>query len=119
MSTFISLQKAIDMTTLYRKENEEILQDQYRNKDILVRSETFEKKQIEVLLAKEGCEKLRVYYGMDESLKIHAILVPVNSNNEDMLPAAQKVGDPIPEEGIIDGGVRCPPDCPPPSELNP
>ncbi|MFM1857655.1 MAG: hypothetical protein RLZ05_715 [Bacteroidota bacterium] len=119
MSKFISLQRAIEMTTLYRKQQEEILQEQFRNKDILVRSETFEKTQIEALLAKKGCEKLRVYYGMDVELKIHAILVPVDINGKDILPDLQQSVESAPDEGIVDDGTRCPPLCPPPSELNP
>ncbi len=119
MSEFISLQRAIEMTTLYRKQQEEILQEQFRNRNILVRSETFEKTQIEALLAKKGCEKLRVYYGMDVELKIHAILVPVDINGKDILPDLEQSGDSSPDEGIVDVGMRCPPNCPPPSELNP
>jgi hypothetical protein len=119
MSEFISLKKAIEMTSLFRKEKEELLKEQYRNKNILVNSETFEKDQLEKILAKDGCEKLRIYYGMDEEFKIHAILVPVNANNEDILPEVKINEEPINDEGIIDKGVRCPPNCPPPSELNP
>jgi hypothetical protein len=119
MSEFIPLQKAIEMTSLFRKEKEELLQEQFRNKNIFANSETFEKDQLEKILAKEGCKKLRIYYGMDEELKIHAILVPVNANNEDILPVAMKNEEPTNDEGIIDRGVRCPPNCPPPSELNP
>lgn len=119
MSNFISLQTAIDMTTLYRKEREEILQTQYQNRDILAKSETFEKDQILKLLAKQGCEKLRVYYGMDGELKVHAILVPVNANNEDILPEKGILLDQTVDEDILDNGMRCPPDCSAPSPLNP
>ncbi len=119
MSQFISLTKAIEMTTLFRKNKEEVLQEQFRNKNILVTSETFEKSQVEKILAKEGCVKLRVYFGMDDEFKVHAILVPVNEKNEDILPVLMSSELADKEEDIVDTGMRCPPDCPPPSLLNP
>lgn len=117
MSSFISLQKAIDMTTLYRHEKENILAPAYRGQDILAICETLDRDIFDVLLAKPDCTGIRIYYGMDESLKVNAMVVAVNSKNEDILPE----GDGVKEntgDYIGDETQRCPPDCPPPSDLN-
>lgn len=116
-SHFIPLQKAVEMTTLYRQHNENILAPEYRKQNILPRSETFNRHAIEKLLAETNCAGIRIYYGMDASLKIHAILVAVNDSNEDILPAQsnqpQSAGTVILEEG-----QRCPDICPEKSPLN-
>jgi hypothetical protein len=105
----ISLQDAIDMTTLYRT-------NRPSNFPIC---ETFEKDAIINLLDTEGCAFFRIYYGMKENLQADAILVAVNDEGEDILPAAaslQTTGDPI---IILEDGYRCPEACPPSSPLNP
>jgi hypothetical protein len=117
MSNFIPLQQAIDMTTLYRKEMGEILAEPFKEKNVLAICETFEKADIEKMLSKPGCEKLRVYYGMDENLSVHALLVAVNSNNEDMLTTI-KSDNSTSDEDVLDNALRCPPMCPPASPLN-
>ena len=117
MSQFIPLQQAIDMATLYRKEKENILAEKYKNQDILCISETIDRDIFDIMLAKPDCAKLRIYYGMDESLKVHAIIIPVNAKNEDILPssgAASADGNDVAEDSI-----RCPPYCPTTSPLNP
>lgn len=119
MSQFISLQTAIDMTTLYRSNREDILKTEYQNQKVLAICETFDKGQVQMLLNKEGCEAIRVYYGMDGSLKVHAILVAVNGKGEDILPAASKMLTTDDEGDIIEQAQRCPDDCPPESPLNP
>lgn len=113
---FISLNQAIDMTTLYRADKEVILATDYQNQNILPNSETFNRNAFDTLLAKEGCAGLRIYYGMDENLKLHAIIVAVNAANEDILPALASVI--VNEEDIVEEGQRCPDLCPPPSPLN-
>jgi hypothetical protein len=119
MSQFISLQQAVAMTTLYRQEKENILAVPFKGQNILARSETFDREVFDTLLAKTGCVALRIYYGMDADLKVHAIIVAVNDKNEDMLPTT---GASMTEDGdddIAEQGKRCPDDCPPPSDLNP
>jgi hypothetical protein len=111
MSQLISLEQAIDMTTLYRAEKENILAEEYRGQNILARCETFDKSQFEDLLKQDGCTGVRIYYGMDTNLKVHAIIVGVDDSDTDLLPSG--------EEFIIEDGVRCPEDCPPSSDLNP
>ncbi len=113
----ISLQTAIDMTTLYRDYRETILASNYQDLDILPLSETFNRDAIDQLLAATGCAGIRLYFGMDEDKKVHAVIVAVNSSNEDLLPASSQLTEE--EEAIIlEQGQRCPPACPPASDLN-
>ena len=116
MSQFISLETAEAMTQAYRNNYENILKTEYQNQDVLPLSETFDRSSLEALIDKTECQGLRIYYGMTEDLKVHAILVAVNSNNEDMLPSGEGLtGD---DEVIVDNGNRCPELCPPSSPLN-
>jgi hypothetical protein len=117
---FISLQTGIDMTTLYRQEKENILATAYKNQNILPISETFDRAAIDTLLAETGCAAVRIYYGMSEDLLIHAIIVGVDENNEDILPSEANVlsNSAETDESILEQGVRCPEDCAPPSPLN-
>lgn len=114
---FISLQHAAEMTTRYRQNKEEILAPAYQAQNILPNSETFNRAAIEKLLSGKDCAAIRIYYGMDESLKSHAILVGVNEMNEDILPSFsnQLTGT---NEPIVEEGQRCPDFCPPGSPLN-
>jgi hypothetical protein len=48
-------------------------------------SATFSKEFILAILAQEGCEYLRVYFGADSNNKITAILVGSDENDNDML----------------------------------
>ena len=115
-SHYISLTTAIGMTTLYRSDKEAILATSFQNQGILPLSETFNRGAIDTILAKEGCEGLRIYYGMDENSKVHAIIVPVNEDNEDILPPS--INAEVTGEDIVEEGQRCPDLCPPPSDLN-
>ena len=117
MSQYISLNDAIIMASRYRQERENILAEPFKNQDILPLSETMDREVIQTLIDKSGCAHLRIYYGMDEELKVHAIFVPVDSNNADILPVAINYST----TGGKDAGeyaVRCPPICPPGSPLN-
>jgi hypothetical protein len=112
---FISLEPAIEMTARYREKRETILAAVYKGKNILALSETFSKEAVTTLLAVDDCAAVRIYYGMDETDKVHAILVPVNAANEDILPQVSILED---DPVILEQGQRCPPTCPPPSDLN-
>jgi len=46
MSNFISLERAIEMTALYREQQDAILADEFRGQDILIKSEVFSKEQV-------------------------------------------------------------------------
>jgi|SRR6185437_753765 len=104
----ISLQQAIDMTTLYRA-------NRPANFPIC---ETFEKEAIFKLLAEDGCAYLRIYYGMKENMEVDAVLVAANADQEDMLPPGSALATSGTDDIILDDGYRCPQDCPPPSPLN-
>lgn len=104
----ISLQTAIDMTTLYRA-------NRPSNFPIC---ETFEIDAINNLLATEGCSFLRIYYGTKENLDVDAILVAVNASGEDILPVENNVATATTIPLILEDAFRCPPDCPPHSSLN-
>lgn len=114
----ISLDEAIAMTALYRQQMNTILATQYQEQNILPVCETFDKAALDRLLAETGCAAVRIYYGMSDDLKVHAVIVGVNSNNEDLLPSWANMltseGDPV----ILEEATRCPDDCPPPSPLN-
>jgi hypothetical protein len=116
----ISLKRSIEMTSLYRKNKEKILLPDVLGKNILPISETFNREAIDRLLAQPNCAGLRIYYSMDESLKLHAIIVGVDEANKDILPSSteSKEGD---DDGgeIVEDGVLCPPNClKDPSPLN-
>src|SRR5687767_14994370 len=106
----ISLETAVTMTTLYRTSLQTVLNPGYPN--ILAKCETFDRAALNTLLAQDGCTAVRIYYGMSTDLNVHAILVGVNKDNEDMLP-----GGPVVAE-LFEEAARCPEDCPPPSPLN-
>lgn len=110
----ISLQTAVEMTSLYRAEREAILANSFQNQNILPLSETFNRDAIDALLHKRDCAGLRIYYGMKDDLAVHAILVSVNEANEDILPDDLTDSD----DYIMEEGQRCPDFCPPPSVLN-
>lgn len=121
MSHFISLDKAKKLTGKFRSERDKI------KKDSVPTCETFEAAPFLTVLNKPGCTGLRIYYGMDDEYKIHAIIVGVNDKNEDMLAVAQPVStvtslatDTTNGDGdIIEEGQSCPPLCPPPGPLYP
>ena len=117
MSQFISKAEAVAMTSRYRLHRESILETLYRGQDILPLSETFSNPDVAKLLTISGCTKLRVYYGMDEDYKVHAILVGVNADGEDILPA-DTLTTAEEEDLILERATRCPDICPPESDLN-
>ena len=121
MNHFITLKEAIEMTRLYREQRNALLREGLGDKNILPFSETFDRAAFDALLAQPGCTALRIYYGMDPTLKVHAITVGVNAKNEDLLPGEGNVVASATEEEppIVEAGTRCPEDCPPPSLLNP
>ena len=114
---FISLQQAIDMTTRYRQNKGSVIDPAFSGADILSVCDTFNKAAIEALLAKPGCASIRLYYGMNNGLQVRPILVAVDKNDRDMLPANGSDSAATVED-IVDDTLRCPPWCPPPSSLN-
>lgn len=115
---FISLQKAIDMTTRYRENMNAVIDPVYGSRGVLCICDTFDKAAIETLVNKPECAAIRLYYGMNEDLQLRPILVAVNSNNEDILPTSSTLGNDVVSDDIVDDASKCPPFCPPPSPLN-
>ena len=108
MSHFIKLTAARSMTRKFKEQQDTILGPDFRGKKILPTCESFDRAAIDRLLAQPGCTEIRIYYGMDDNLKIHAILVGVDSTGEHMLPS-----DPDEEnEQIVEMSRRCPDNCP-------
>lgn len=127
MKHFISLDKAKKMTALYRKEKDNVVHHEHTEKKILCLSETFDAESFRLVVNKTECTGVRIYFGMDDELKVHSIIVGVNAKNEDILPdtgasvnllstASDTTDDG--DTGIIEEGQTCPPYCPPPSPLN-
>jgi len=117
MSQFISKTEAAAMTSRYRLYRETILESFYRDQAILPLSETFSNLDVAKLLTQSGVTGLRIYYGMDEDYKVHAILVGVNAEDEDILPA-NNLTETEEEDMILERATRCPDICPPASDLN-
>lgn len=121
MKHFISLEKAKTMTALYRKERGNVVTPEHAQKGTLSLSETFDAEPFRVILSKPDCTGLRIYYGMDDTHKIHAIIVGVNAKNEDILPVENTigvVGAVTVNDTIIEDSYFCPPVCPVTSPLN-
>jgi len=116
-SHLISLSTATDLTDRYRSNRNSILQTAYQNSDLLPQSETFNVQDINLLASQEGCEAIRIYYGMTDNLQVHAILVAVDEDNADILPDTSASLNAA-ENIILEEGQRCPSICPPESPLN-
>jgi hypothetical protein len=116
MSNFISLPTAEAMTGKYRSNRNAIVKTEYGSDDLLPICETFTKDDFDVILSTSGCASVRIYYGMSEDLKVHAIIVPVDADGADILPGSSLTE--ADDEGILENGNRCPDLCPPPSPLN-
>lgn len=117
MSHLISLSEAIAMTSLYRQEREGILMSNYRNQNILPIAEGFGRSAFDSLLAQNGCAGLRIYYGMTEDLKVHAIIVATDANGHDLLASSNQLTSEE-EDVIIERSNRCPEICDSSSPLN-
>jgi hypothetical protein len=112
--SFISLQTAIDMTTFYRENKEKVIDSEYATNGVLSICDTFDKSEIEALVSKTNCSKIRLYYGMNEEFQVRPILVAVDSNDADILPSIAAATN----EDIVNDSIKCPPICPPGSALN-
>jgi hypothetical protein len=118
MDHLITLQQAIEMTSLYRKVKEDILKPEYQDKNILNIAETFNRSIFDKLLATPGCSSIRIYFGMNPDQQLRCILVAVNDKNEDILPSGTTTS--ADEEPVIgEDGLTCPPICGTTSPLNP
>lgn len=73
-------------------------------------SETFSKEDIEKLLKQQGCTSLRIHLGMDDKHQLRLLLTASNEKEGDLLEQNNEL--------VLEEGSRCPPYCPPPSELD-
>lgn len=123
MSSFISLEEALEMTADYNSNRESILKPEYQGKNILCIHESFEKEKVDVLFSKPGVVGLRIWYGMDAEQKVHAILVGTNTQGQDVIylnslhsSASSTVATQVMTEEnnpILENGQRCPEECGP------
>jgi len=111
-SNLVPVSRAEEMIALYRKNKETILAPDYKNTDVLANSETFNADDVRLLLSQPGCVGFRVRYGMDDKLWLHAILVGVDSNGNDIV--LHNPGFGLKDDGgyVVEDSVRCPPFCP-------
>ena len=110
-SNLIPVKKASEMIARYRENKETILASDYKNSDVLAFSETFNADDVKLLLSQPGCLGFRVRYGMDDKLWIHAILVGVDSEGNDIVINNHGLGLKDDGEYVVENGNRCPPDC--------
>ena len=110
---FITIEKAKELTGLYREKKNRLLTENYQDTDTLPTSETFNRDIFDAILKQKDCAGIRLYFGMDDEMRIKLIIVGVNEQNRDILPSVYNNW-----EGIIgEEGTLCPPLCVP-SALN-
>ncbi len=102
---FISKDVAKKMIAVYKEHKNRVTD--IKAKEIFALTESFDAEAFRILLAKPGCKRVRIYYGMSDDLRLHAIIVGVDANNADMTDG---------EASIMERGVVCPPLCPTPEE---
>jgi hypothetical protein len=105
---FITLQEASQMVARYKTEIELMLDPKFRGLNILAKCESFDRTAFDTVLAQPGCKSIRIHYGMDATLKVKAILVGVDVNGHELVPADANA----PNSQIIDRSTRCPDECP-------
>src|ERR1700676_1375345 len=86
-SNFITLEKFMEMKNLYAANSQVILQSPFQNKEILITSETFNLDVLTAIAGVTGVVGLRIYYGMSADLKVHAMLIAVDKDGNDLLPS--------------------------------
>ena len=116
----IPLEQAKVMVLRYNEKKNEILNPDLETENILPISETFRKDAILAYLSKDFVHAIRIYYGMSENNEIHAIIIGVDKDGNDILPKTSQRGHGHPPGGdddegeIFEDAVRCPSTCPPP-----
>ena len=108
----VPVSRANEMIALYRENKETILAPDYKKTDVLAFSETFNADDVRLLLSQPGCVGFRVRYGMDDKLWLHAILVGVDANGNDIFIQNPGFGLKDDEGYVVEDATRCPPDCP-------
>jgi hypothetical protein len=108
----VPVSRANEMIALYRENKETILAPDYKKTDVLAFSETFNADDVRLLLSQPGCVGFRIRNGMDDKFWVHAILVGVDANGNDIV--IQNPGFGLKDDGgyVVEDASRCPPDCP-------
>lgn len=114
-SHLIPLDQAKAMAIRYQENKDKILAPEYLGQNILCTCETFRKEEFLQYLSREDVTAFRIYYGMSENLQVHAILLGVDEDGNDILPKTPAPGEPNDGDGgeIFEDGLRCPDSCPP------
>jgi len=114
----IGLAEAKKMTKKFRDQKDKIVKDEHQGKHLIPFCESFDRAPFEQLLQREDCKGVRIYYGMkDSDQRIHAIIVGIDAQGNDILPVEGTVKDGT-DAIIIEDGKLCPEFCPNGSGLN-
>ncbi|MBA2330937.1 MAG: hypothetical protein H0V91_15115 [Flavisolibacter sp.] len=106
MSNFITLEEAKSLRRNFKTNREKLP----GTAEAIPDSETFSKEHLEQLLKQPGCTSLRIHFGMDEKDNLKLMITASNEKEEDILEDKN--------ESVLEDGVRCPPNCPPQSDLD-
>jgi hypothetical protein len=98
----IPLEQAKSMVVRYAEKKDQIFSPDALAQNALPISETFRKDAIIEFLSKDIVHAIRIYYGMSEDLLVHAIIVGVDKDGNDILPKG--VGHPGHGHGGGHGG---------------
>lgn len=109
---------AAEMTSNFRSQKESILVDQLQNVGTLPVCETFDRAAFDIILGDTNCTGIRIYLGMDENSKVRLIVTGVNSSDEDIMVPSSHPSNSLAADCVVEAGLRCPHECPPPSALN-
>jgi hypothetical protein len=91
MNNRIDLAKAKKMISHFRNNKAKVINPGYSGRHILLDCETFDRAAFDQMLKQKRCEKVRIYYGMDDNMQIHAIIVGVDAEGKDILPQQNAV----------------------------
>lgn len=111
-SNLFPVSRAQEMIARYNENKATILAPDYKNSDVLAYSETFNADDVRLLLSQPECVGFRVRYGMDDKFWIHAILVGVDADGNDIV--IHNPGFGLKDDGgyVVEDSLRCPPTCP-------
>jgi len=120
----IPLSRAKQLKANFKEKKGQLINPKIPATDVIPDSETFNREAIDRLLALPGCVGIRIYYGLDEEFKLHSILVGVDEQGNDLIipdtNTTSTTGLTAAGEGeVVEDGIRCPPHCPPTSDINP
>src|SRR4051812_45453160 len=83
-SNLITLSEGISMTSMFRREQENILAENFKNAGILPICETFDRAAFDTLLSNPKCTGIRIYTGMNETFRVSYVIVGVTSDSKDL-----------------------------------